>query len=140
MNRDNAETPSTANSSGSKLMQANKGRPHPAADHVELDPGHQQQHLSDVANQEQHEEGILESLKKYPKASFWCLFACWVLTLTGFENQAGGAVLGIPRFRQDFGHRFGDDFVLPAAWQSAFNAAPAATWVHQDFLRNQLIK
>lgn len=95
--------------------------------HVEASMDQHQLELGHLANQEEHENGRLASVRKYPWACAWCLYACWCLILTGFENQAGGAVLGIPKFREDFGEAFENDWVLPAEWQSAFNAAPAAS-------------
>lgn len=93
-------------------------------DHVEVDA---EARLGHLANQEDHETGRLKSFKKYPWACAWCIYACWSIILVSFENQAAGAVLGIPEFRKDFGSPFKGDYVLDANWQSAFNAAPIAS-------------
>lgn len=45
---------------------------------------------------------------------------------SNYINTAGGSVLGIPRFRKDFGSPYEDDYVLPATWQSAYFGAPSA--------------
>lgn len=82
--------------------------------------------LGHLANQEEHESGRLEAFVKHPWACFWCGFACWCLILFTFEVQAGGAVLGIPQFRKDFGSEFQGGYVLDTQWQSAFNGAPTA--------------
>lgn len=95
--------------------------------HIEVDLDQQQQRLGHLANQEDHETGVWESLKKYPWACAWCVYACWAIILVSFEQQAAGAVLGIPEFRKDFGSEFEGDYVLPTEWQSAFNAAPVAS-------------
>lgn len=95
--------------------------------HAEVPLNEEQQQLGHLANQEEHELGIYSSLKKYPWASAWCAYACWSIILCSFELQAAGSVLGIPTFRKDFGNEFNGNYVLPAAWQSAFNAAPVAS-------------
>ncbi|KAE8415273.1 MFS general substrate transporter [Aspergillus pseudocaelatus] len=49
--------------------------------------------------------------------------------ITRFENQASGNILSIPQFRKDFGYYYQGDYVQSAQWQSAFNAAPTASYV-----------
>ncbi|KAH7215466.1 major facilitator superfamily domain-containing protein [Fusarium oxysporum] len=76
----------------------------------------------------EHELGKLESLRRYPKACAWFIFAVWYVLLVSFENQASGNVLGIPRFREDFGYLQDDGtYVLHANWQSVFSGAPMAS-------------
>ncbi|KAL5591069.1 hypothetical protein FOBRF1_014626 [Fusarium oxysporum] len=85
-------------------------------------------HLARLGNQDEHELGKLESLRRYPKACAWFIFAVWYVLLVSFENQASGNVLGIPRFREDFGYLQDDGtYVLHANWQSAFSGAPMAS-------------
>lgn len=84
--------------------------------------------LARLGNQEEHEYGKRESLRRYPKACAWILFAVWYVLLVSFENQASGNIIGIPRFRQDFGYLHTDGrYVLHAKWQSAFSGAPMAS-------------
>jgi SP family general alpha glucoside:H+ symporter-like MFS transporter len=78
-----------------------------------------------VANQDDHDTTAIEA--KNPKTVLWCCYAIWLLVLNSFENQAGGSALGIPQFRQDFGYKFGDSYVLDANWQGAFNGGPVAS-------------
>ena len=92
----------------------------------QLETGANQQ-LGHLANQEDHDLGRLAALKRYPWACAWCVYACWCIILVSFEMQASGSVLGIPEFRKDFGSEFDGNYVLPADWQSAFNAAPVAS-------------
>ncbi|KAF6809570.1 Maltose permease MAL31-like protein 2 [Colletotrichum sojae] len=98
------------------------------ADHLEH-PGEAQAQLANLGNQEEHDLGKWESFRKYPKASFWCIYAVWCVLVLSFENQAGGSILSIPEFRKDFGHFYNGDYVLDAKWQSAFNGAPVASAV-----------
>lgn len=90
--------------------------------------------LGHLADQEDHETGIWNSFVKYPWASAWCIYACWCIILVSFDLQAAGSVIGIPQFRKDFGFKFGDDYVIPAEWQSAFSGAPVATYVFSSLL------
>ncbi|KAL0933855.1 Maltose permease MAL31-like protein 2 [Colletotrichum truncatum] len=98
------------------------------SDHLEH-PHEAQAQLANLGNQEEHELGKWESLRKYPKASFWCVYAVWCVLVLSFENQAGGSILSIPEFRKDFGHFYNGDYVLDTKWQSAFNGAPVASAV-----------
>lgn len=53
-----------------------------------------------IANQHEHELGPLQAIRENPWVMLWCIYAIWMLILNSFENQAGGAVLGIPEFRK----------------------------------------
>lgn len=83
--------------------------------------------LAHLANQEEHELTKWESVKKYPLAVAWSVFAVWCVLLVSFENQAAGNIISVPRFRQDFGHKVDGSYVLYAKWQSAFQGAPVAS-------------
>ncbi|KAL4871175.1 hypothetical protein BDV12DRAFT_164335 [Aspergillus spectabilis] len=87
------------------------------------------QQLGYLADQEGHELGKWDSLKKYPWIFAWCVYAVWCILLVSFENQAAGNVTGIPQFRQDFGSFYDGNWVLDAKWQSAFNGGPVASAV-----------
>lgn len=52
------------------------------------------------ANYEEHELTPMKAIRKNPWVMIWCIYAIWMLILNSFENQAGGSVLGIPRFRK----------------------------------------
>ncbi|KAF7556152.1 hypothetical protein G7Z17_g1632 [Cylindrodendrum hubeiense] len=102
---------------------------------VEATQDAQLAHLSD---QEDHETGVWKSFVKYPWACAWCVYACWCIILVSFDVQAAGSVIGIPQFRKDFGHKFGDSYVVPAKWQSAFSGAPVATAVISSLISAEL--
>ena len=85
------------------------------------------EHLGHLVTHEDHETSKWQAIKQNPICFFWCLYAVWTILLVTFENQAAGNVLGIPRFRQDFGHLHEGDYVIPGNWQSAFSGAPLAT-------------
>lgn len=96
-------------------------------DHHESLPNETEERLGHLANQEDHELRKWESFKRFPWACFWCIYAVWCVLLVSFENQASGNVLGIPEFRKDFGYYYDGNYVLSAAWQSAFSGAPIAS-------------
>ncbi|KAJ9623856.1 uncharacterized protein PV06_06810 [Exophiala oligosperma] len=118
---------STLETDPSQTPRANSKAEVSNTSHVEVNLDDEQQQLGHLANQEDHELGVYASLRKYPWACVWCAYACWTIILCSFELQAAGSVLGIPTFRKDFGEEFNGNYVLPAAWQSAFNAAPVAS-------------
>ncbi|KAK9422928.1 hypothetical protein SUNI508_04595 [Seiridium unicorne] len=96
-------------------------------DHVEDPAVEAQGELATIANLEEHEVGKLASLRQYPLACFWCIYAVWCVLLVSFENQAAGSVISIPEFRKDFGYLYDGEWTLPAQWQSAFSGAPVAS-------------
>ena len=90
-----------------------------------------QQIAAHATDFEDHEATIWQTLRRNPWATFWSLYACWTIILVAFETQAGGAVVGIPQFRKDFGYEYpigSGSYVIPASWQSAFSGAPSATY------------
>ena len=96
-----------------------------------VDPGEttEQGHRSHLLSQEEHETSKWQAIKRNPTAFAWCIFAVWTILLVSFENQASGNVLGIPKFRKDFGYAFEGDYVLPAKWQSAFSGGSVASYI-----------
>ncbi|CAG7982801.1 unnamed protein product [Penicillium salamii] len=102
----------------------------PSTDLVEhADEKIDDQQLSHIANQDDHELSKWQSVKKYPWIFAWCIYAVWCVLLVSFENQASGNVTGIPQFREDFGHFYEGSWVLEAKWQSAFSGGPVASAV-----------
>jgi len=57
-----------------------------------------------LANQEEHDKTPIQAIRENPWVMLWCSYAVWMLVLNSFENQAGGAVLGIPQFRKVSGY------------------------------------
>lgn len=63
------------------------------------------------------------------RAVAWCIYAIWVMVASAYTNTASGSILGIPRFRKDFGRAFDGNFVLPAQWQSAYYGSSGVAYV-----------
>jgi len=90
---------------------------------------HQMGKSGQYANQIEHEETALGALRGHPWANLWIVYAIWVLVACSFDSNASSSILGIPKFREDFGSPYGGTFVLPAKWQSAYSGGPAAATV-----------
>lgn len=83
--------------------------------------------LGHAKDQEEHDNGIWKSIRTYPWACVWCVYALWCIVCLSFDVQAANAIVGIPQFRKDFGYEYAPgEYVLHTHWQSAFNAAPVA--------------
>ncbi|OLN81363.1 Alpha-glucosides permease MPH3-like protein 4 [Colletotrichum chlorophyti] len=98
-------------------------------DDIAAAKGEHVEEIGHATTAEDHKETALQAIRNQPWAFAWCLYAIYVLVLTSFDNQAGGTVIGIPKFRKDFGSEFNGDYVLPAKWQSAYSGAPVASAV-----------
>jgi MFS transporter, SP family, general alpha glucoside:H+ symporter len=103
-------------------------------EHLEHQTSNVEEQLAHLTNQEDHESGKWQAIKKNPRAFLWCLYSVWTILLVSFENQAAGTVIGIPQFRKDFGSEFEGSYVLSTKWQAAFSGAPVASYV--GFLRH----
>lgn len=82
----------------------------PTTQHEEVD---KDDHLGHLVTQADHETSKWQAIKENPICFLWCLYAVWTILLVTFENQAAGNVLGIPRFRQDFGNLYNGQWVIP---------------------------
>ncbi|KAK7181107.1 maltose permease [Paraphaeosphaeria sporulosa] len=71
----------------------------------------------------QHGLGRSEAIKEHYKPILWCLYMFFTCIMYGFDSLAGGVVVGITQFREDFGTPFGGDYVIDANWQLGFQAA-----------------
>lgn len=86
-----------------------------------------------LGNEEEHQETAMEALRKYPWTIVWMCYGIYLILACAFDNSAAGSVVGLPRFRQDFGYAFAGDYVIPANWQSAWSGAPNAAQVLGTF-------
>ena len=80
----------------------------PKSEKVDADLVESVEQSGRLANQEEHQQTPVKAVRENPWVMLWCLYAIWMLVLNSFENQAGGAVLGIPRFRQVCAKQRGD--------------------------------
>ncbi|KAK9427992.1 general substrate transporter [Lipomyces doorenjongii] len=94
--------------------------------------------LAHLVNQEDHELSKWRAIKQNFLAFGWCIFAVWTVLLVSFENQASGNIVGIPRFREDFGFYYNGEWTLDAKWQSAFQGGPMAASIFGALLSGQI--
>lgn len=80
-----------------------------------------------LVNQEDHEMTIKQAITTQTSAVCWCLFSVWMLLLAAYDQNAPALYLAIPKFREDFGVLYEGQYILPAKWQTAFNAGEVAT-------------
>jgi hypothetical protein len=77
--------------------------------------------------QQEHNRGYLETLRKDPRLLLWIGVMLWSLIVRGFELQASGSVLGIPDFQRRFGTlQSGGQYYIDTNWQSALTGGSSA--------------
>lgn len=79
-------------------------------------------------------ETIKQALTRHPWTIVWLVYGIWMVACNSFDSSAGSTVLGIPKFRQDYGFMYNSNYVLPAKWQSAYSGGPAAAQVIGTFM------
>ncbi|KAL2208247.1 maltose permease [Sarocladium strictum] len=70
----------------------------------------------------EHEINVKQVFRNHPALVWWCFYWAMAAVGWGFDAQVNGGMLGVRSFRRDFGYMFEGEPVLPAPWQSAFNA------------------
>ena len=103
-----------------KQQKAEQGGTH--MDNTGLDDVKHQQDQSAIAIHNEHSLKYREAFRIYRNACLWCLFFCLSALMWGYDQQIAGGLLSAPAFRLDFGYVYHGAAVLPAQWQSAFNA------------------
>ncbi|EXJ80931.1 hypothetical protein A1O3_07219 [Capronia epimyces CBS 606.96] len=84
---------------------------------------------NDIRKDESQTQSYAQAVRDHPPAFLWCMYIVWVMLSSNYTNTAGSSVLGIPRFRKDFGHPYQGGYVLAAKWQSAYYGASSAAGV-----------
>jgi hypothetical protein len=111
-----------------------QGPPQATEDDADLKLHGSQEQTAHLASQEAHDETIREALTRNPWTIVWLVFNIWNVLCCSFDNNAGGMVLGVPRFRQDFGYLYNGEYTLYAEWQAAFNGGSAACQIFGTFM------
>lgn len=83
--------------------------------------------MADAVIKDERELSRWQTICNNPWAFVWAAYGALQILLVSYENQAAGLVVGIPRFRQDFGCKKGDSYVLPPMWQGAHSGGPVAS-------------
>jgi len=90
--------------------------------------------LAHLSAQNDHDQTVSEALLASPWTIVWLCYGIWIIVCCSFDGNAGSIVVGIPKFREDFGYRYQGNWILPADWQSAFSGGPAATTILGTFV------
>ncbi len=69
----------------------------------------------------EHALTVKDAFKLYRPAIGWSFLFSLGVVMAGFDPQIISTLVAIPRFQRDFGNPFGDSYLIPAKWQSAFN-------------------
>ena len=69
----------------------------------------------------EHSLDFWSALRVYRPAVFWCIIVNVTIVLNGFDGALMGNLVGVKSFKQQFGHVFGEDYIISAAWLGAFN-------------------
>ncbi|RCI15846.1 hypothetical protein L249_1707 [Ophiocordyceps polyrhachis-furcata BCC 54312] len=75
----------------------------------------------EAAGSEEPRLGFFETVRLYPKAIGWSLFVSMGVIMAAFDPQLVGSLYPMTQFTRDFGRRYGDEYVVDAAWQSGLN-------------------
>ncbi|KAJ5876013.1 general substrate transporter [Penicillium soppii] len=105
--------------------------------HVELEASSSELHGRAIQQQE-HNRGYLETLRRDPWLLFWIGVMLWTLIVRGFENQSSGSVISIPDFKERFGRLEDGQYFIDTKWQSALSggsnaAAIVGSWAASYF-------
>lgn len=92
----------------------------PVEDDDDLHKLNQEEQEAEVrlVTQKEHEMGVVEAIKLYPKATAWSLLFCMGVIMNGFDAQVIGNMFPVARFQRDFGYHFEGKWNISAAWQS----------------------
>jgi hypothetical protein len=69
----------------------------------------------------EHSLDFWRALKVYRPAVFWCIVVNVTVVLNGFDGALMGNLVGVKSFKQQFGHLYGEEYLISAAWLGAFN-------------------
>ncbi|KAK0104445.1 hypothetical protein ONS95_004734 [Cadophora gregata] len=71
------------------------------------------------AENTEHNMGVLEAVKAYPMASLWAFIMSCTIIMESYDVFLMNNFMALPRFKEDFGIRHGDGWVIETKWQSA---------------------
>lgn len=115
-----------------------------SADHIEKTPVPIEHAVTttndgqDLTPKEQYQR-LWANLKKDKRYVFWSLYIMSLVFGWGYDAGLSGVAIAFPEFRKVYGEYYaaGDQFVIPALWQSLWNAASTIGQVFGAFLTGQ---
>ena len=75
--------------------------------------------VTDLSAKEQYRK-LWAAIKADKRFCIWTLYTMLLVFGWGFDNGLSGVAIAFPEFREYYGHYYakGDQFVIPALWQS----------------------
>ncbi|CAD0114537.1 unnamed protein product [Aureobasidium uvarum] len=79
------------------------------------------------------------AIKKDKRFVWWTLYVMLLVFGWGYDAGLSGVAIAFPEFRKHYGHYYaqGDQFVIPALWQSLWNAASTIGQVFGGYAAGQ---
>lgn len=117
-------------------VSMNKAPASPQIEHVEADAP---KHLPTDLTAKQQYQQLWAALKKDRVFVFWALYVMSLVFGWGYDAGLSGVAIAFPEFRKVYGEYYevGDQYVIPAFWQSLWNAASTIGQVLGAFMVGQ---
>ncbi|KAF4463266.1 hypothetical protein FALBO_9906 [Fusarium albosuccineum] len=92
----------------------------------------------DLTPKQQYQR-LWTNLKKDKRYVLWSLYIMSLVFGWGYDSGLSGVAIAFPEFRKEYGKYYdaGEQFVIPALWQSLWNAASTIGQVFGAFLTGQ---
>ncbi|KAM0205052.1 hypothetical protein ACHAPA_008630 [Fusarium lateritium] len=92
----------------------------------------------DLTPKQQYQR-LWTNLKKDKRYVFWSLYIMSLVFGWGYDQGLSGVAIAFPEFRKVYGEYYevGDQYVIPALWQSLWNAASTIGQIFGAFLAGQ---
>ncbi|KAK8852099.1 MFS general substrate transporter [Apiospora arundinis] len=94
----------------------------------------------DLSVKEQYQK-LWTSMKSQRRFCWWALYVMVLTFAWGYDQGLSGTAIAFPEFRKVYGNYYtqGDQWVIPALWQSLWNAASTIGQVFGGFLAGQFV-
>ncbi len=94
--------------------------------------------VTDLTAKEQYRK-LWAAIQADRRFCIWTLYTMLLVFGWGFDNGVSGVAIAFPAFREYYGHYYaqGDQFVIPALWQSLRNAASTIGQVFGGYAAGQ---
>lgn len=88
------------------------------------------------ATRQEHELGLIQAIKLYPKACFWSVAVSLVIIMEGYDTILIGSLYGFPAFQHRFGHEVGNtgSWQVEPKWQTALGMCGSSAGIIGIFL------
>lgn len=93
-----------------------------------------------AANAREHDQTVTQALRHHWKAVMWSLIVSMSIIMEGYDTSLISNFFAFPAFKEQFGHRYGDDVQVPGPWQSALGSGSTAGCIIGAFLNGYFIK